>query len=103
MTLEEALKAGPLSLDWKYGSVPPVESAFYDCCIALWNPEYIGIIRPGGDVLNPLRWVDSGGFPWWGNTPPIGWWVVLKQGSQPRPEGIQTWEEMLGEKNEPHP
>lgn len=93
----EFLRRGPADQDWKYGSVPAVESVMFDCTLILWNTEYIGIIVPSGDNLNYLRWADQTYFPTWGNTPPVGWWTVLRQGSVERPPEVLTFAEYTAE------
>ena len=84
----------PKEYDWQYGTLPEVETVPYDCRIILWSEDYIGLVTPHGDKLNPLRWCDSSYFPRWGIVPPMGWWTWYKKGSQERPKEIKTWEEM---------
>lgn len=83
----------PLDIEWHEGEVPPVEDVNFDCRIILWSDDYIGIIAPIGDNLNPLRWGDLTGFPQWGIKRPTGWWAWSSKGSKPRPADVKTWEE----------
>jgi hypothetical protein len=83
----------PKALDWQYGPVPLVEGVPFDCIIVLWSENYVGIIAPNGDSLNPLRWADSGGMPLWGIDRPIGWWTWFRKGSKQRPPEVKTWAE----------
>jgi hypothetical protein len=84
----------PLELEWQEGEVPPVSEVPYDCRILFWGDyggyENVGVIRPWGDNLNPLRWHCD--MPHWGFEQPKGWWAWLKRGSEPIPSHIKlTW------------
>jgi hypothetical protein len=89
--MSEDLIDDPTKLIWHYGEVPKVKDVFYDCLIFFWGPVqddfHIGLIRPHGDWLNPLRWCD-GSMPCWGFDQPKGWWAWVKTGSKPIPEEI---------------
>jgi hypothetical protein len=87
----------PTEYDWQHGSLPKVETVPYDCLIILWAKDYIGMVMPNGDSLNPLRWCDDSYFPRWGTTPPKGWWTWYSKGEKERPPEIKTWAEIYGD------
>lgn len=83
----------PTEYEWQYGPLPKVEDVPYDCLIILWGEDYIGMVIPHGDSLNPLRWCDDSYHPRWGITPPEGWWTWFKKGEKERPTEVKTWAE----------
>lgn len=89
-------EVGPLDVSWRRGGFPKVEEVNYDAVLVLWSQDYIGLVAPWGDHLNPLRWVDSHYFPKWGTEGPgeEAWWAwVTEGGEKPRPPGVLTWKE----------
>lgn len=91
----------PRTLKWVEGPLPPVEEVPYDHVVILFEKTgYIGVVCPWGNELNPLRWVGSNGFPYWGNSSPEGIWAVVLQGSDKRPTHVKTWKEYMSELNE---
>src|SRR5579863_10394796 len=93
-------EVGPTDVEWNKGPLPPVESVPFDCVLVVWLHDYIGLMIPWGDNMNPLRWCDSSYFPRWGITMPEGWWAWVKKGSKPRPEYVKTWAESFSDVEE---
>lgn len=88
----------PRILEWKYGQLPPVENVAWDSLYILFSDcGYCGYVQPTGDKLNPLRWGDHSYFPLWGNKSPVGWWICVRNGSNPRPDYVMTWKEYINQ------
>src|ERR1019366_7725516 len=83
----------PKDYDWQHGKLPKVEDVPYDCLIILWSNDYIGMVIPHGDSLNPLRWCDDSYHPRWGIKSPEGWWTCYRKGEKERPPEVKTWAE----------
>jgi hypothetical protein len=91
------LATDPRTLHWVFGSLPDVETVPFDRRILIWSKEFVGLVLPWGDNLNPLRWCDDSGFPRWGTGRPSGFWTVIREGTKKRPQEIKTWAELYGE------
>lgn len=93
----DTIEAGPLGVNWTHGPVPPVEEVCFNCTIVLWSHDYVGVITPSGNPLNPLRWVDFGGMPRWGYETPVGWWAWGSRGNSIRPANVKTAAEFFAD------
>ncbi len=91
------LSLGPLAVKWNQGTLPNVEGVPFDCVIVLWSKDYVGMITPWGNEINPVRWADNTYTPRWGNKSPEGWWTWVYKGNKPRPVHVKTWDETYPE------